>query len=176
MPLKPVILPTPSEELEWLKIREGLKRCIEAVAPTARVYERWPLKFEVSETAELLMSENDNGRIHSWIIGISQAVPKNDRSGTGNGLILWDLTVRIWGFIGYEYGIDSDNPQNELENECRKIVQVIEKNRLDLNMETSGALKEVGMLEFRDIDTKGFGQDTIIVAEGEIEITTKEVL
>lgn len=171
---KPVILPTPQEELDWLLLREGVARCIQAVAPTARVYERWPLKFDLQRTAELLKSDSDGGKIHSWIIAVSKAVPYNDRAG-GN-ILLWDLTLRIWGFMGYEYGIDSSNPQNDMENECRKVAQVLAMNRVDLTMDTSRCLKEVGYIRFDDIDTQGFGQDDIIVAQGELDVKLKETL
>lgn len=168
--------PTPSlsNEMDWLVLRQGLKRCIEAVVSSnARVYERWPLKFELGQTAELLKSK-DGTNIHSWIIGINRAMPYIDR--VGGSLILWDLTVRIWGFMGYEYGIDSDNPQNTMETECRKLTQVIYLNREHLSLDNTQCLKEVGLLEFPDIDAQGFGHDDIIVAQGELRIKLKEVL
>lgn len=173
---KPVILPNPQEEQDWLLVRQGLSRIIEAVAPTARVYERWPLKFDTGQTAELLKSSADNGRIHAWIIGISSAIPYIDRVGGGSSLVIWDLTFRIWGFIGYEYGIDSDNPQNTIETECRKLVQAMHLNRDHLTLDWTQCLKDVGELEFPDIDAQGFGRDDIIVAQGEMKIKLKEVL
>ncbi len=172
---KPVTIPAPQEELDWRLLREGIARCIKAVAPTARVYDRWPLKFNIGKTAELLRSDTDAGKIHAWIIGINKAEPYNDRSG-GENLLLWDLDVRIWGFMGYEYGIDSANPQNDLENECRKIAQVIQLNKIHLTMDISQCLKEVGYVQFEDIDTQGFGQDDIIVAQGMLEVKLKETL
>lgn len=168
---KPVTIPTMQLEQDWLLLRQGLRRLIEAAAPTAKVYERWPLKFDVEKTAELLKSSADGGRIHSWIIGINKAIPISDRSG---GLLLWDLTFRIWGFIGYSYGVDSDNPQNTIENECRRLVQLLEANRIHLTLDNTQALKDVGFLEFQDIDAQGFGRDDIIVAQGELVIRVKE--
>lgn len=172
---KAVKLPTPQEELDWRLLREGIARCIGAVAPNARVYDRWPLKFSVGKTAELLRSDADSGKIHAWIIGINKAEPYSDRSG-GQNLILWDLDIRIWGFMGYEYGVDSANPQNDLENECRKITQVIQMNNVDLTLDIAQCVKEVGYVRFDDIDTQGFGQDDIIVAQGTLEVKLKETL
>lgn len=169
-----VISPSPRNEISWLAVREGIQRCIKSVAPTAVVYSRWPLKFDIGRTAELLKSDADNGNIHAWIIGVNQATPFMDR--VGGEMIQWKLNIRVWGFIGYEYGIDNDNPQNVLEDECRKIAQCLWLNRATLTLDDPLCLKDVGYLVFDDIDTHGFGQDDIIVARGEIEITLKELL
>lgn len=171
---RPVVPVNPQLEQDWLLLRQGLSRIVQYAAPKARVYDRWPLKFEIGKTAELLKSSADGGIIHSWIIGIREAVPYYDRAG-GNGL-LWDLQVRIWGFIGYQYGVDSDNPQNTIEAECKKIAQAVYVNRDHLTLDYTQALKEVGFLEFRDIDAQGFGRDDIIVAQGEMNIKLIEVL
>src|SRR5688572_902744 len=104
---KPITAPTPQQEQDWLLLRQGLARLIESVAPTARVYERWPLKFDIGKTAELLKSTADSNRIHAWIIGINRAIPREKK--VGGTAIEWDLTIRIWGLIGYQYGVDSDN-------------------------------------------------------------------
>ena len=173
---KPITPLAPQEQMDWLLLREGLARLVASVAPTAKVYERWPLKFEVEQTAELLKSYSvaDNGRIHAWIIGIHSAVPYTDR--VGGTAIFWDLSVRVWGFIGYEYGVDSDNPQNTIENECRKLSQLVFLNRDHLTLDNTQCLKEVGFLEFPEIDAQGFGRDDIIVAQGELQVKLKEVL
>lgn len=171
---KPIIPVVPQQEQDWLLLRQGLRRLIEHVAPKAKVYERWPLKFDISKTAELLKSEADNGTIHSWIIGIHRAIPYQDR--IGGDVLFWDLTIRIWGFIGYEYGADSDNPQNTIELEAKRITQVLLKNIEHLTLDNTQALKEVGLLEFPDIDAHGFGRDDVIVAQGELSITLHEVL
>ncbi len=63
-----------------------------------------------------------------------------------------------------------------MENECRKITQVIEANRVDLTLDLAQCLKEVGLTKFDDIDTQGFGQDDIVVAQGELEVKLKETL
>ena len=170
---KPIVLPTPQKEQDWLLLRQGLARLIVAVAPTARVYERWPLKFEPGKTAELLKPVGSDV-IHSWIIGINRAIPKEEK--IGGSVIQWDLNIRIWGFIGYEYGADSDNPQNTIELEAKRITQVIYLNREHLTLDNTQALKEVGLLEFPDIDAQGFGRDDIIVAQGELNIEVEEVL
>lgn len=165
---KPITEVIPQKEMDWLPLRQGLARLIKHVATTAIVYERWPLKFEIGKTAELLKSTADGGKIHAWIIGINSAIPYNDRNG-GN-LILWDLTVRVWGFIGYDYGLDSANAQNTIETECRKLTQLIMVNKDHLTLDNTQCLKEVGFLSFPDIDAKGFGRDDIIVAQGELPI------
>lgn len=170
---KPVVIPNPQLQQDWLLIRQGLKRCIEAVAPNARIYDRWPLKFDPGQTAELLKSPIEN-RIHSWIIGINAADTEEDR--VGGGVIFYNLNIRIWGFIGYEYGIDSDNPQNTIETEARKITQVIYANREHLTLDFTQSLHEVGLLTFRDIDAQGFGRDDVIIAQGELRIKIREVL
>jgi hypothetical protein len=171
-PITPVGVP--QVEQDWLLLRQGLKRLIEEVAPTAKVYERWPLKFDAGATAELLKSPADNGRIHSWIIGIHRAIPSEPT--IGGSALTWDLTVRVWGLIGYEYGIDSDNPQNTIELEAKRVTQIIYLNREHLTLDYTQALHEVGLLEFRDIDAHGFGRDDIIAAQGELRIKIKEVL
>lgn len=166
----------PQQQQDWLLIRQGLARLVAYITPHAKVYDRWPLKFDVGETAELLKSSSieDNGRIHAWIIGISSAIPDEDR--VGGTALMWNLTVRIWGFIGYEYGVDSDNPQNTIETESRKLTQIIRLNRDHLTLDNTQCLKEVGLLEFPDIEAQGFGRDDIIVAQGELAIRLKEVL
>jgi hypothetical protein len=172
---KPIIpIGTPQREQDWLLLRQGLRRLIEHVAPKAKVFERWPLKFDAGQTAELLKSPADGGRIHSWIIGIHRAIPLEN--AIGGSALNWDLTVRIWGFIGYEHGIDSENPQNEIELEAKRVTQIIYLNREHLTLDNTQALHKVGLLEFRDIDAQGFGRDDIIVAQGELKIRLNEVL
>jgi hypothetical protein len=167
---------SPQLEQDWLLIRQGLARLVSYVTPYAKVYDRWPLKFELGATAELLKSTSvqDGGRIHAWIIGVQSAIPNTDR--VGGTAIFWDLTIRVWGFIGYQYGVDSDNPQNTLETECRKLSQIVFMNRDHLTLDNTQALKEVGFLEFPEIEAHGFGRDDIIVAQGEVMIKLKEVL
>jgi hypothetical protein len=171
---KPITPPTPQQEQDWLLLRQGIARLIESVAPTAKVYERWPLKFDVNKTAELLKSPADGNRIHSWIIGIHKALPRIEK--VGGTAIEWDLTIRVWGLIGYQFGTDSDNPQNTIELEAKRIAQVVYLNQAHLTLDNTQALGEVGMVEFNDIDAAGFGRDDIIVAKGELEIEIKEVL
>lgn len=171
---KPIIPVNPSVETEWLPIRQGLARLITSVAPTAIVYDRWPLKFEIGRTTELLTSTGDNGRIHAWIIGVHEAIPDTDRNG--GDVLLWELIIRVWGFIGYQLGIDSDNPQNTIETECRKISQIVFKNRLHLTMDNTQALKDVGHVVFHDIDAQGFGRNDVIVAQGEMRVRLIEFL
>lgn len=170
---KPLIVPTTIEP-SWMDLRTALQRCIKLAAPAAKVYARWPLKFDLARTAELLKSSEDNGRIHSWIMGVSKATSYTDRNGPH--ILIWDLTIKIWGFIGYEYGIDDDNTQNVLEDECRKIGQVLAYNREHLSLDNTSGLKEVGWIRFEEIDTEGFGQDDIIVARGELDIKMYEYL
>ncbi len=171
-PVTPVGVP--QVEQNWLLLRQGLKRLIENVAPTAKVYERWPLKFDIGQTAELLKSSADGNRIHAWIIGINRAIPVEQR--VGGRVLDWNLTVRVWGFIGYEYGVDSDNPQNTIELEAKRVTQVVYLNKDHLTLDYTQALNDVGLVEFRDIDAQGFGRDDIIVAQGEMNIKLVEFL
>lgn len=169
---RPIVIPTATQELSWVDLRKGLRDCVKAVATTARVYSRWPLKYDIGKTVTLLESSSED-RVHAWIISINKASPYNEKAGGNN--LQWDLTVRIWGFLGYEYGLDDDdNAQNILEEEARKVAQVIFMNRKHLGMDDTQALKDVGYLNFTDIDTHGFGEDDVIVAQGELNITLSE--
>jgi hypothetical protein len=170
---KPITPVTLVQEQDWLLLRQGLARLMKYAAPTAKVFERWPLKFDVGKTAELLKSPADGNRIHAWILGIYRATPYEEAIGGGNAF-RWDLTIRIWGLIGYQHGIDSNNPTNELERELRKLTHAIYRNREHLTLDNTQALGDVGFIEWQEIDAQGFGRDDIIVAQGELPITVNE--
>lgn len=169
----PIILPDNSTVVDWGDVRKGLKACIQAVAPTARVYSRWPLKYDIGQTINLLASSKDNKRVHAWIIGISRAEPYSDK--IGGYALQWELNVRIWGFVGYVDGADDNSTQDILEEEARKVAQVIFLNQKHLAMNSTAGLKDVGYLIFEDIDVHGFGSgDDVHVAQGNLTIRLGE--
>lgn len=168
-----IIVPVGNAEMDWPRLRQGIKLCIQAGAPNAIVYSRWPLKFSVGDTVELLKSNRDNDRVHAWIVGVETASPA-DRKAGGNALE-WDLKLRIWGFVGYEYGQDDDTTQDIIENEARLITSILYLNRKNLGMDDIRGLKDVGLLSFTDIDVHGFGSgDDVHVAQGTLSITLSE--
>lgn len=169
---KPLIIPITTQTVEWSTLRLALKNCIEAVAPNARVYSSWPLKYDIGETISLLKSDAENGRVHAWMISISEAEPIDRKAGGRN--LEWILNVRIWGFLGYQMTHD-DATQTELENEAKKVAQIIYLNDKHLGMDDTQGLKKVDMLVFDDIDVHAFGSGSDVhVAQGNLTITISE--
>lgn len=167
-----LVLPVATQQLSWPDLRKGLQECIKLATTNARVYSSWPLKYDIGKTVSLLTSKADGNRVHAWIISIARAVPYNNKAGGNN--LEWDLTIRIWGFLGYAYGTHDDDTQSELEEEARRVSQTIFVNRAHLGLESTSALKEVGYLKFEDIDVHGFGESDVHVAQGELNITLSE--
>ena len=170
-----IILPTyPSPVPKWGEIRRGVKRCIKAGAPTARVYSRWPLKYDIGQTIKLLKSTSDE-RIHSWMISVASATPSQYK--IGGHVVEWNITLRIWGFMGYAFGTDDANTQDVIENEAKYIGDILFLNRSHLGLENSEGLSEVGFLVFEDIDVHGFGEGVDVhVAQGSLTFRLSEQL
>lgn len=169
----PIVVPNMSQGVAWQALRKGLRECVLAVAPSARVYSSWPLKYDIGETVGLLRSENDSDKIHSWIIGVNRAEPFADKAGGYN--LQWDLNIRIWGFVGYE-AIHDDSVQHTLELECQKITQVIYLNQKHLGMDDTSAIKGGNfMVTWEDIDVAAFGSgNDVYVAQGNLSIILSE--
>jgi hypothetical protein len=168
-----IIIPSITQGLAWQDLRKGLRACILSVAPNARVYSSWPLKYDIGQTVSLLRSENDSNKIHAWIIGINRAEPFDEKAGGYN--LQWELNVRIWGFVGYD-AIHDDSVQHTLEAECRLITQVIYINQKHLGLESTDALKRGNyMVTWEDIDVNAFGDgNDVYVAQGNLVVTLSE--
>lgn len=170
-----IIVPASVDGLDWTALRKGLKNCIQKAAPKAVVFSNWPLKYDVRQTTAILKSKKDDGNLHAWIIGINKAIPSE--GGRAGGYYLeWELSLRIWGFVGYEYADDSET-QNTLETELRKATQIIYLNQKHLGLDSTSGLKEVNLLEFEDIDVQYFeGGNDVYVAQGSLSILTNEAI
>lgn len=171
-----IIVPIPAQTITRTlpDLRRGLAELIQTAVPEAHVYSRWPLKYSIGDTVELLRSNRDNGRVHAWIMAVNRIEPDTERKAGGN-YIEWDLSVRIWGFVGYEFGVDDDTTQDIIENEARLISSVIYLNRLHLGLDDPKGLKNVGLLTFDDIDVHGMeSSGDVHVAQGTLAITLSE--
>src|SRR3954464_5229346 len=104
-----IIVPTPAQTItrSLPDLRKGLAALLQAAVPEARIYSRWPLKYSIGDTVDLLKSNRDNDRVHAWIMAVNRIESDVERKAGGN-YIEWDLSVRIWGFVGYEFGQDDD--------------------------------------------------------------------
>lgn len=170
---KPLINPDDviQQTIDWDTLRKALRTCILLVAPNARVYSSWPLKYDIKQTINLLQSQSDNNKVHCWMISISETDPEAPKAG---GYYLeWEINVRIWGFVGYGFTHD-DATQSIIEDEVKKITQVLYLNQKHLGMDISEGL-EVGLLKFNDIDVHAFGSGADVhVAQGNMKITIRE--
>ena len=167
-----IILPVEVQGLEWSDLRKGIKDCIKSVTPLARIYSSWPLKYDVGQTKNLLMSKADGGKVHAWIISINKAIPYNKKAG--GYALSWDLNVRIWGFLGYAQTHNAET-QDTIEKEVKAITQVLFLNQKHLALEDASALHEVGMVEWEEIDVEAFGSgDDVHVAKGNLDVTIME--
>ena len=171
-----IVIPTLTQSLDWKDLRTSIKDCIKLVAPTAVVYSSWPLKYNIGQTVKLLQSDAYGGLVHAWMISIVSANPRQEKIGGGDVSknLLWDLDVRIWGFVGYQE-THTDNTQDVAEDEVRAITQILYMNQKNLGF--GGSLKSIGLVEWGDIDTQAFGDgNDVIVAQGILSVTTSETL
>ncbi len=175
-------VPTVVDGIEWDSIRQGIKSCIEAALTEgegeeavlkARVYSSWPLKFDVGQTVELLTSETDNDKVHAWIVGINRAMPA-DGGKSGGHYLEWPLTLRVWGFLGYDSVYTADT-QSIMEKELRAVTRVIYANSKTFGQDDVFDIKSSGIVQWEEIDTFAFGSnDDVIVAKGSLELTVRE--
>jgi hypothetical protein len=63
-----------------------------------------------------------------------------------------------------------------MESEIKKIVHVFMANREHLSLDNTQSLKDVGIPQFEDIETQGFGNEDLIVAQGTVAIKLIEFL
>jgi hypothetical protein len=173
-----------NRQVTWPDLRRGIKTCIKAVAPKARVYSHWPMKYNIGQTIRLLRSKHDldesnEKRIHAWMVSVASADPEaegtEDRIGGYN--FEWLLRIRVWGFLGYAAGVDDDDgsTHDNLENEARLISTTLWLNRLHLSLDRLSSTFDVGKLKFEDIDVHGFGDGVDChVAQGFVEVKISE--
>lgn len=166
-----------ASDYEFTDLRNGIARCIQAVIPSAIVYNNWAMKYGLEETISLLTGPE--GYIHAWLISISEMGSLTSKGGAVSvGEMDFPLTVRIWGFIGNSYGGNIGSRQDIIERECKEIVKVLWLNQATLGMNNPKNLaqdKPLGFVRFTDIDVKPFGSgDDIIVAEGFMDVTWRE--
>ena len=158
-------------------LRDGIAKCIiEVVDSDCIVHNNWAMKYSLEETMELISKDDV---IHSWMVSIDEIVPEEKSIGgrVGGGLINVPLDVRIWGFIGYEYGSDGSSRTAILEQECLEIIKILYLNEETLGMTDFSCLQDSELLQFDSLTTRSFGSgNDVIIAEGSLKVDWSEII
>ncbi len=172
----PIITP-PARKISWSEIREGLKALILQAAPTARVHNRWGLKYDIMSTISRLQSESDPDVIHTWMIKVAEVEPQYIK--TGGGEVQYPLVIDVWGFQGYEFGTDADNTQTDFEDECDDVIAYIDANRINalgLDPSQTPYLKDVKVDQNWTLDLVSFGEGyDVHVCKGRILVKVTRI-
>jgi hypothetical protein len=154
----PVIVPA-ERKISWSEIRKGIKAVIRAAAPTARVHNRWGLKYDITSTISKLISESDPNKLHAWMIKIREVTPQQPK--VGGGETVYPLIIDVWGFMSYNFGTDESNSQDAFEDECDDVIAYLDANRLDafgVAPEKRKYFRDMNIEENWDIDIASFGK------------------
>lgn len=157
--------------IAWPRIRLALKDIVQAAAPSARVWSRWALKYDLEQTVGLLTAQSD--QIHSWMLSVDRVT--TDAPKAGGGEFEYNLRIRIWGFLEQVMGDDETNSQNDFENEVDDVIAYLQANRLNRlgisESEGGGYIRDVGFPTFEPIEVHGFGDGIDVhVAQGSLDI------
>lgn len=165
-----VIVPPP-RKISWSRIRLAVAEIIRAAAPSARVWSRWALKYDMEQTVALIQNQDDI--IHSWMISVYRVEPNEVKAGGDEYEYI--LRVRIWGFLEQQMGDDLTNSQNDFEDEVDDVIAYLRanrKNRFGIAESEGGRyIKDLsGLPVFEPIEVHGFGSGVDVhVAQGTMD-------
>ncbi len=167
----PIVIPA-ARKISWSDLRKGIKEVIIAAAPGARVHNRWGLKYDLMSTIDKLQAESGPHPLHAWMIKIREVTPQYLKIGAGE--VSYPLIIDVWGFMGFEFGNDNSNSQDDFEDEVDDVITYLDANRVPPNVfglapEQQKYLKDVRIDENWQLDIASFGQGyDVHVAKGTI--------
>ncbi len=167
----PVIVPA-ARKISWGALRRGIKEVIIAAAPGARVHNRWALKYDLLSTIDKLKAESGPHPLHAWMIKIREVTPQYQK--VGGGETLYPLVIDVWGFMGFEFGNDASNSQDDFEDEVDDVIAYLDANRHPGNVfgipaDQQKYFRDMDISENWQLDIASFGQGyDVHVAKGTI--------
>lgn len=166
-----VIVPA-ARKISWGALRRGIKEVIIEAAPGARVHNRWGLKYDLISTIDKLKAESGPHPIHAWMIKVREVTPQQFK--VGGGETLYPLTIDVWGFMGFEFGTDEANSQDDFEDEVDDVIAYLDANRHPGNVfgllpDQQKYFRDMNIQENWQLDIASFGQGyDVHVAKGTI--------
>lgn len=173
------LVPPPAQKLKWSEIRDALKKVVIEAAPGAKVHSRWALKYSLEQTLTFLTEDTNPDKIHAWMISVYGVTTEETKAGGGVSAseLEYTLEVRIWGFMGHDYGNDTINSESTFEDEIDNVISWVKANRvtgLGLNEPVRRYLGGITLPIFQPIEVAAFGEGADVhVCQGTMTIKVK---
>jgi hypothetical protein len=171
---------------DWDVVRVAAMRVVRTLAPRARCHDDWPLGFDIGKSVAPITvrpedvaveSNQDVGKVHSWMIGLERAVPVRNANGDppviGGGELEYDVTFALWGYFQTTLSLpDGRLAQDIAEREAAFVgVGLWMNHRLAMDPPQVEGVSKVFPVEFGDMDKHPFSDGVdVFVPQGSLTV------
>lgn len=134
--------------------------------PSAAVFPRWALGFELGDCPAVLRESDGQGRINGWLMSITD-FPRESASDDDDTAFIDGYTVRLWHVLEHDHGNDTTNSEKEF-NANLKLAQNAFSLQPGLGLE--GIDLRHDQLQFAEADIYAFGSARAHLAKGLLRV------